>query len=161
MKLHELTRSKGLKTKARRKGRWNASKGNTAGRGYNGQKSRSGASISPAFEWGQTPLVQRMPKLRWFKRYFKLLDDYAVVNLGNLEKDERVQKEVTKALLIERGYAKKKDMVKVLWNGELTKKLHFDGIEKFSKSAEEKIIKAGGKISNTLKVESKKEEKDA
>lgn len=146
MKLHELVRSKGLKDKARRKGRWNGSKGNTSGRGNNGQKSRAWSSISPSFEWGQTPLVKRIPKLRGFKRYYKLLDNYAVVNVGDLEKDKRVEKEVSKENLQARGYAKAKDKVKILGNGDLEKKLVFKNIEKYSKSAIEKIEKAGGSV---------------
>jgi len=155
MKLHELVRSKWLKNKATRKGRWNASKGNTSGKWHKGQKARAGWSISPFFEGGQTPLVQRIPKSRGFKRYYKFVDNYAVVNLGNLEKDVRVEKEVTKDLLVSRGYAKKKDMIKVLWNGDLTKNLQFSNIEKYSKSAEEKITKAGWKITKLENTEEK------
>jgi len=146
MKLHELHQSKGIKAKARRKGRGNATKWNTCGRGNKGQKSRTWSSISSFFEWGQTPLVQRIPKLRWFKRYYKFIDDYAVINLGRLEADERISKEVNKAMLLDLWYRRAKDKVKILGNGDLTKKLNFVGIDKFSKSAEEKINKAWGTI---------------
>ncbi len=147
MKLHSLTKSTGFKDKARRIGRGNASKGNTSGKGNKGQKARSGGSISPFFEGGQTPLIQRMPKFKGFKRPIKLQEVYAVVNLADLEKNEKVVSEVTKEVLKTAGYIKKtSEMVKVLGNGELKKKLVFSGIEKFSKSALEKIEKAGGEV---------------
>ncbi|PID34877.1 MAG: 50S ribosomal protein L15 [candidate division SR1 bacterium] len=133
--------------KARRIGRGNASKGNTSGKGNKGQKARSGGSISPFFEGGQTPLVQRMPKSRGFKRPIKLQEVYAVVNLADLEKNENITSEVTKEVLQEAGYIKKtSENVKVLGNGTLTKKLVFSGIEKFSQSAMDKITKAGGEV---------------
>jgi len=161
MQLHELVRSKGLKTKARRKGRGNASKGNTSGRGNKGQGQRAGHSQKPFFEGGQTPLVQRIPKLRGFKRYYKLIDEYKVVNIGDLEKDERVTKEVNKELLTQRWYLKKPtESVKVLGTGELTKELSFENLEKYSKSAEAKIEKAGWKISLIVK-ESDKTKKES
>ncbi|HRX63598.1 MAG TPA: 50S ribosomal protein L15 [Candidatus Absconditabacterales bacterium] len=149
MKLFEIKKSTGLKKKANRIGRGNATKGNYSGKGLKGQKARSGYSAKPYFEGGQTSVVQRLPKMRGFKRYYKLVDNYYVVNLGNLEKDERVTKdmEITKFKLKELGYIKKeKNLVKILGNGKLTKKLSFKGIEKFSKTATEKIEKAGAKI---------------
>jgi len=146
MKLHELKKSKGLKDKARRKGRGDATKWNTCGKGNKWQKARTGWSIRPFFEWWQTPLVQRIPKLKGFKRYYKFVDDYAVVNLSCLEADTRITKEVTKENLLEFGYRKKWDKVKILGNGELEKKLTFESIDKFSRSAIEKIEKAGGTI---------------
>ena len=98
------------------------------------------------FEGGQTPLVQRIPQLKGFKRYYKFVDDYAVVNLARLEADDRITDVVNKDNLLEFGYRKAKDKVKILGNGELTKKLSFEGMDKFSKSAQEKIEKAGGTI---------------
>lgn len=148
MKLHELQRSKGFKEKTRRLGRGDATKGNYSGKGHKGQKARSGKSVRPFFEGGQTSIVQRMPKAKGFKRYYKLVDIYAVVNVGSLEKDARITTEVTKAALKAAGYIKKEsELVKILGNGELSKALIFTGIEKFTKSAIEKIEKAGGKIS--------------
>ena len=147
MKLHALQKSKGFKDKARRLGRWDASKGNYSGKGHKGQKARSGKSVRPFFEGGQTSIVQRMPKAKGFKRYYKLVDTYAVVNVSALEKDERITTEVTKVALKAAGYIKKEsEMVKILGNGELSKALIFTGIEKFTKSAVEKIEKAWGKI---------------
>ena len=88
-----------------------------------------------------------MPKAKGFKRFYKLVDAYAVVNVGTLEKDAKFTTEVTKSALKAAGYIKKEtELVKILGNGELTKSLTFTGIEKFTKSAVEKIQKAGGKM---------------
>ncbi|MDO4713139.1 MAG: 50S ribosomal protein L15 [bacterium] len=148
MKLHSLVRSKGLKDKLNRRGRGNASgRGNFSGRGCNGQKSRSGHSMKPFFEGGQTSVVQRMPKHRGFKRYYKLVDTIEVVNLAALEKDERITSMVNKELLVDLGYIRSNaDAVKVLGNGDFSKALSFEGIELFSNSAKAKIEKAGGSI---------------
>ena len=149
MKIHELQRSTWLKDKARRLGRWDATKGNTSGKGHKGQKARSGYSAKPFFEWGQTSIVQRLPKAKWFTRHDKLRDTYAVINLGNLEKDERIAKdmEITKFKLKELGYLKKEsELVKILWTGDFSKKLTFTELEKYSKTAITKIEKAGAKI---------------
>jgi len=149
MKIHELKRSTWLKTKARRLGRWNATKWNTSGKGHKWQKARSGYSSKPFFEGWQTSVVQRLPKMRWFKRHNKLINDYITINLGNLEKDERISKdmEITKFKLKELWYIKNESiLIKILWNGDFSKKLKFTGIEKFSKTAQEKIEKSGAKI---------------
>lgn len=149
MRAHEISKSAWLKKKANRLGRGNASKGNTSGRWHKWQKARSGFSAKATFEWGQTPLVQRMPKARWFKRYYKLVDNYVVINVADLNKNENVSDwlELSKFKLKELWYIKKEsDLVKILWNGELSKKIKFVWIEKFSKSAQEKIEKAGGNI---------------
>lgn len=148
MKLHQLEKSKWFKDKARRLGRWNASKGNYSGKWLNGQKSRSGKSVRPFFEWGQTPVVMRMPKAKGFKRCDKWIDAYTILNVSTIEQDSAFTSEVTKAVLVEAWYIKTEDeMVKILWNWDLTKALTFVWIEKFTKSAVEKIEKAGGKIS--------------
>ena len=148
MKLHQLEKSKWFKDKARRLGRWNASKGNYSGKWLKGQKARSGRAVRLFFEWGQTPVVMRMPKEKGFKRADKWIDKYVIINVSALEKDGAFTTEVTKANLKEAGYIKSiSDLVKILWNWELKKSLNFVGIEKFTKSAVEKIEKAGGKIS--------------
>src|SRR5438128_8170520 len=83
MKLHDLRPAEGSKTARTRVGRGIAAgRGKTAGRGTKGQKARSGGSIPPWFEGGQTPLHQRIPKLRGFRNPFKL--DYEIVNLGRI-----------------------------------------------------------------------------
>ena len=150
MKIFELTKSKGLIRKKKRIGRGNGSgKGNYSTKWHKGQKARSGFSMSPTFEWGQTSFVQRMPKSRGFKRHYKLVDIYSIVNLSSLEKDERITNdfEVTKFKLKELGYiSKESNLVKVLWLGDFTKSLTFDWMDKFSKTAQEKIEKSGWKI---------------
>lgn len=148
MRLHSLVRSKGLTDKLNRRGRGNSSgRGNTSGRGSNGQKSRSGHSMKPFFEGGQTSIVQRMPKHRGFKRYYKLVTPVQNVNLGALQKDERITDVVTKELLWELGYIRSAEVaVKVLGTGELEKVLSFEGIEQYSATAKSKIEKAGGSI---------------
>ena len=148
MKLHQLEKSKWFKDKARRLGRWNASKGNYSGKWLKGQKARSGKSVRPFFEWGQTPVVMRMPKAKGFKRADKWIDKYVIINVSTFEKDSAFTTEVNKVVLKEAGYIRSiSDLVKILGNGELNKSLNFTGIEKFTKSAVEKIEKAGGKIS--------------
>jgi len=148
MKLHSLVRSKGLTDKLNRRWRGNASgRGNFSGRGCNGQKSRSGHSMKPFFEWGQTSVVMRMPKHRGFKRYYKLVTPVQIVNLDALQKDEKVTDVVTKELLLQLGYIDTADVaVKVLWTWDLQKALSFEGIEHFSATAKTKIEKAGWSI---------------
>jgi len=148
MKLHQLEKSKWFKDKARRLGRWNASKGNYSGKWLKGQKARSGKSVRPFFEWWQTPVVMRMPKAKGFKRADKWIDKYVIINVAALEQDSAFTTEVNKTILKDAGYINSiSDLVKILGNGELKKALNFTGIEKFTKSAVEKIEKAGGKIS--------------
>lgn len=149
MGLYELKRSSGLKDKSNRLWRWNASKWNYSGKWHKWQKARSGVSISPFFEWWQTSIVQQMPKMKWFKRHYKLVDNYSVINLWNIQKDERVKNdmELNKFKLKELWYIKKEsDLVKVLWNWDFSKNLSFIGIDKFSKTAIEKIEKSWSKI---------------
>lgn len=142
MQLHDLKRSKGLKDKSTRKWRWNASKWNTSWRWNKWQGARAWYSRKPFFEWWQTPLVQRVPKMKWFKRHLKLVDIYTIINLRQLESDDRLIDKLNKDVLLELWYIKKKtELVKLLWNGDLSKKLNCSGIEKYSKSAIEKINK--------------------
>lgn len=150
MKLHDLKRSSWLTDKAKRRGRWNSSgRWNYSWKWMKWQKARTWYSRNPGFEWGQTSLVQRRPKHKWFKRYFKLLEEISVVNLWTLNKDERIKEKdcVNKKLLKEFGYIKKESAkVKILWNWDFSKVLDFDGIDLFSKTASDKIQKAGAKI---------------
>ncbi len=148
MKLHSLVRSKGLTDKLNRRWRGNASgRGNFSGRGCNGQKSRSGHSMKPFFEWGQTSVVMRMPKHRGFKRYYKLLTPVQAVNLDAIQKDEKITEVVSKEVLLQLGYIRSADVaVKILWTWDLQKALSFEGIEHFSATAKTKIEKAGWSI---------------
>lgn len=114
--------------------------GKTSGRGYNGQGSRSGVSKLSIFVGGMTPLVRRIPK-RGFHNRFGI--DVAVVNVGQLDKAFAAGEEVTLEALAAKNLAKGRfDELKILGNGELTKKLKISA-HQFSKSAEEKIKKAG------------------
>ena len=143
MKLHELERNAGSVHSKKRVGRGPGSGlGKTSGRGEKGQKARSGASINPVFEGGQTPLYRRIPKRGFKNALFRVR--YATVNVSELNvfDDNTV---VTPALLKEKRIINKElDGVKVLGNGELEKKLTIQA-NKFSKSALEKIEKAGSK----------------
>ncbi len=142
MKLHELSPNPGAVRDVKRVGRGHGSgNGKTAGKGHKGQKARSGGSIRPGFEGGQTALARRIPK-RGFNNIFAT--KYAVINVSDLEQFVEgtvVDTDVLKAA----GIIKKElDGVKVLGNGELTKNLTVKAA-KFSAAAKEKIEKAGGK----------------
>ena len=142
MKLHELKPSPGSSKNRKRLGRGTATgQGKTAGRGMNGQKSRSGGGVRPGFEGGQMPLYRRLPK-RGFTNIFGT--QFAEINVDVLNKFEDGA-EVTPEILKSEGILKKQlDGVKILGNGELAKKLTVKA-HKFSKSAVEKIEAAGGK----------------
>ena len=139
MKLHELKPAEGSRQLRNRVGRGTSSgNGKTAGRGQKGQKARS--KVRVGFEGVQMPLFRRMPK-RGFKNVNR--KDYAIVNLETLNKFEDGT-EVTPALLVETRVVKdEKDGIKVLGNGELTKKLTVKA-SKFSASAKAAIEAAGG-----------------
>ncbi len=143
MKLNELTASPEAKVR-KRVGRGTGSGlGKTAGRGENGQKSRSGASIPAWFQGGQTPLYRRVPKRGFNNAKFRT--EYATINLSDLNKYFNDGDVVTPELLKEKGIIKKQLCgVKVLGNGELEKKLTIRA-NRFSSSAVTKIESAGGK----------------
>lgn len=152
MLLHELWKSNWKTKKSKRRWRWDSSwRWNYSTRGQKWQWQRSGWTTRPWFEWGQTPLNIRLPKLKWFKRPANLVVSYTVVNLSRLEKNDLFANwtVVTKELLYQtRLLNKLDDNVKVLWNGDFSKKLDFKWIEKFSKTAIEKIQSAWGNITN-------------
>ena len=143
MKLHELQSAPEAKTR-KRVGRGPGSGlGKTSGRGENGQKSRSGASIPAWFQGGQTPLYRRVPK-RGFKNT-RFRTEYATINLSDLNKYFNDGDEVTPEVLKEKGIIKQQLCgIKVLGNGELEKKLTIKA-NRFSSSAITKIESAGGK----------------
>ena len=142
MKLHELRAVPGATKAPKRKGRGTATgQGKTAGRGMNGQKSRSGGGVRLGFEGGQMPLYRRIPK-RGFTNLFGT--EYTTLNVEDLNRFE-AGTIVTPELLKEAGMAKQvKDGIKILGNGNLDKALTVQA-QKFSKSAIEKIEAAGGK----------------
>jgi len=138
MKLHELSPAKGSKKARKRIGRGPGSgTGKTAGRGHKGQRSRAGFSRRAGFEGGQMPLVRRVPK-RGFTNIFRT--EYAVLNVSRLD---ALDGEVTPEALVERGWIKKGELVKVLGHGDLNKALTVKA-HKFSESARAKIEQAGG-----------------
>lgn len=142
MKLHELSKPLGSTKATKRKGRGTATgQGKTAGRGMNGQKSRSGGGVRLGFEGGQMPLYRRIPK-RGFTNVFK--KEWTILNVSDLDVYENGT-EITPELLVSDGKAKQVTAgIKILGNGEITKKLTVKA-HKFSKTAAEKIEAAGGK----------------
>ena len=143
MKLHELRPSEGAFKTSKRLGRGTGSGlGKTSGKGHKGQNARSGGGVRPGFEGGQLPLFRRLPKRGFSNAMFKV--EYATINVSDLEKFEDGAV-VTPELLKEMGILKKQLAgVKVLGNGELTKKITVKA-HKFSESAKEKIEAIGGK----------------
>ena len=143
MKLHELSPAAGSVKEGYRKGRGPGSgNGKTAGKGHKGQNARSGGGVRPGFEGGQLPLYRKLPK-RGFNNY-RFGKQYAVINVQSLNKfnDGDV---VDGATLIKLGMLNKLfDGVKVLGEGEITKKLTVKAAI-FSASAKEKIEAVGGK----------------
>lgn len=142
MKIHELSPAEGSVKDAKRIGRGHGSgNGKTAGKGHKGQKARSGHGMRPGFEGGQMPLQRRIPK-RGFNNIFAT--QYAFVNVSALEAFEDGSV-VDAAALQEKGLIKKAlDGVKVLGNGEITKKLTVKATA-YSAAAKAKIEAAGGK----------------
>ena len=142
MKLHELGPAAGSTTAPKRLGRGVGSGlGKTSGKGHKGAKARSGGGKRPGFEGDQMPLYRRVPK-KGFTNIFRT--EYATVNVGQLEAFDNGAV-VTAAMLKEAKIIRKTlDGVKVLGNGELTKKLTVEAA-KFTASAKEKIEALGGK----------------
>ena len=143
MKLHTITPAEGAIKNRKRVGRGPGSgTGKTAGRGENGQNSRSGGGVRVGFEGGQTPLFRRLPKRGFSNARFKKV--YVVINLDDLNKFDDGA-EVNPTILKEMGLVKKAtDGIKVLGNGTLKKKLNVKA-NKFSVSAKKQIEDLGGK----------------
>ncbi len=143
MKIHELSKSKGRKVAHKRLGRGSGSgQGTTAGRGMNGQNSRSGGGVRPGFEGGQMPLFRRLPHLGFNnKRFAKVWAEVNVSRLNAFEDGATVSPKE----LMDAGIVKKLgDGVKIMGFGTLNKNLTVQA-QKFTKSAIEKIEAAGGK----------------
>jgi large subunit ribosomal protein L15 len=142
--LNTLKPAKGSTHKKKRVGRGPGSGlGKTAGRGEKGQKSRSGYSAKIGFEGGQMPLHRRLPK-RGFTNIFK--KRWLEISLASLEQHFEADAEITPEILHDRGLIKKaKYDVVVLGNGEVSKPLRVSA-HRFTKSAREKIEKAGGAV---------------
>lgn len=143
MKLHELSPAEGSKKSVKRIGRGAGSgQGKTAGKGHKGQKARAGRGMRPGFEGGQMPLQRRIPK-RGFNNIFA--KEIAAVNVAALDKAFEDGATVDIEALINAGLIKKAlDGVKILGNGEISKKLTVK-VNAYSDSAKQKIEAAGGK----------------
>ena len=143
MKLHELSPAEGSTQEKFRKGRGPGSgNGKTAGKGHKGQNARSGGGVRPGFEGGQLPLYRKLPK-RGFNN-FRFAKKYSVINVQSLNKFNDGEVVDCAALLAMGVINNVFDGVKVLGEGELTKKLTVKAAV-FSASAKEKIEAAGGK----------------
>lgn len=143
MKLHELSPAAGSRKNATRVGRGHGSgHGKTAGKGHKGQKSRSGGKTRLGFEGGQMPLQRRLPKRGFVNIFGK---EFAIVNLSSLEKTFDDGAVIDIDSLLQLGLIKKPlDGVKVLANGDLTKKFTVK-VNAYSEAAKKKIEAAGGK----------------
>ena len=141
LKVHHLRPAPGSKKDKQRVGRGEGSKGKTAGRGTKGTKARYTVRIG--FEGGQMPLHMRTPKLRGFKNPFRV--EYQVVNLERLAELYPTGGDVTIESLVAKGAVRDNEKVKVLGNGDIAVKLTV-AVDKVSRSAEQKIVAAGGSI---------------
>lgn len=145
MNLNNIQPAKGSTHNSKRVGRGQGSgKGGTSTKGHKGQKSRSGYSQKIGFEGGQMPLQRRLPKFG-FKNVNR--KEYQGVNLDtiqNLIQTKNISGDITKEVLVENGLVSKNALVKILGRGELTSSVSITA-DKFTKSAEELISKAGGK----------------
>jgi len=142
LKLHHLRPADGSKKDRTRVGRGEGSKGKTSGRGTKGTKARY--QVRPGFEGGGVRLVMRTPKLRGFKNPAKVY--FQVVNVVDLEALYPKGGNVTVADLVAKGAVRKNEPVKVLGNGDISVKLTVS-VDKVSRSAAEKIVAAGGSVS--------------
>jgi len=152
MRLHTLKPNKGAKHRRKRLGIGESSgHGKTSGKGHKGQKARSGGSLRPSFEGGQMPLFRRLPKRGFNNADFKTV--YGIVNLDDLEKRFDAGTAVNEKLLRGAGLVRGKlDGIKLLGRGEVTKAFHVEA-DAVSASAKEKIEKAGGSVTLSVKPE--------
>jgi large subunit ribosomal protein L15 len=139
LKVHDLKPAPGANKKKVRKGRGEASKGKTSGRGTKGTRARN--TVRLGFEGGQMPLIRRVPKLKGFKNPNRV--EFQVVNLSLLGELYPEGGEVTAADLAEKGAVRGGRPVKILGTGELTVAVQVK-VHAFSGSAKEKIVAAGG-----------------
>jgi large subunit ribosomal protein L15 len=145
MKLHDIAPAPNSTKSQKRLGRGIGSGlGKTSGKGHKGQNARSGGGVRPGFEGGQMPLIRRLPRRGFNNKIFK--KEYNIINVGDLNvfEDKTV---VTAELLLEKNMINKVAPygLKVLGNGELTKALTVKA-NKFTDSATQKIVSAGGKV---------------
>lgn len=143
MKLHELSPAEGSATAAWRKGRGTGSgNGKTAGKGHKGQNARSGGGVRPGFEGGQFPIYRQHPK-RGFHNHFAV--NYAILNVKDLDRFVEGTVVDLDMLMAAKIIRNPKDGLKILGNGEVTKKLTVKA-NVFSATAKAKIEAAGGQV---------------
>lgn len=142
MRLHNLPKSGGFKSRKRIGRGEGGGRGKTSGRGHKGQRARSGSSLRPGFESGHIPLYRKLPK-RGFSN-FEFHTNYAIVNVGDLA---RIEGEIVdRESLIAAGLLRNSDkLIKILGEGEIAKKVSVSA-HKFSASAQAKIEAAGGSV---------------
>ncbi len=141
LKVHHLRPAPGAKTAKTRKGRGEASKGKTSGRGTKGTKARY--QVPARFEGGQMPLHMRLPKLKGFTSPNS--KEYQVVNVAAIEKLFPEGGDISVADLVTAGAVRKGELVKVLGLGDISVKVNVTA-DKFSGTARDKIIAAGGSV---------------
>ena len=141
LKLHDLRPAPGSKTPRTRVGRGDGSKGKTAGRGTKGTKARK--QVPATFEGGQMPIHMRLPKLKGFRNRFRT--EYEIVNVGDINRLFPQGGSIGVDDLVAKGAVRRSSLVKVLGDGKLTVKVDLSA-HKFSGSAREKIIAAGGSV---------------
>ncbi|MBC6458544.1 50S ribosomal protein L15 [Actinomadura sp. HBU206391] len=139
LKVHHLRPAPGANRSKTRKGRGEASKGKTAGRGTKGTKARG--TVPAGFEGGQMPLIRRIPKLKGFKNPFRV--EYQVVNLSRLAELYPEGGEATAEDLADKGAVRRGRPVKILGSGDISVAVQVK-VHAFSASAKEKIVAAGG-----------------
>lgn len=148
MQLHDLYPFPEERKQRRRVGRGTGSGlGGTSGRGHKGQNARSGGGVRPGFEGGQMPLQRRLPKHGFKNALFKTV--YQAVDLDSLQAAFPGKEEISLEAIYARGLAHRKELVKILGRGEVTIPLQVEA-HRFSRSAAEKIIAAGGKVTELL-----------
>lgn len=145
MQINDLRPARGSNVSRKRLGRGTGSGlGTTAGKGTKGQNARKSGQVRKGFEGGQMPLLRRIPKRGFNNTQFATV--YEIVNLGDVNDRFEAGETVNLATLKERGLVKgNKDGIKILGGGDITKKLNFEA-DKVSKSAADKIAKAGGGV---------------
>lgn len=148
MQLHNLYPFPEERKTRRRVGRGPGSGlGGTSGRGHKGQNARSGGGVRPGFEGGQMPLQRRLPKHGFKNALFKII--YNVVNLDSLLQAFPEKNDISLEDIYNRGIAHRKEMVKILSDGTITRAITVEA-HRFSKKAAEKITAAGGTVKEIL-----------
>lgn len=148
MQLHDLYPFPEERKQRRRVGRGQGSGlGGTSGRGHKGQNARSGGGVRPGFEGGQMPLQRRLPKHGFKNALFKIR--YDVVNLDTLAEAFAGKTDIRLEDIYDRGLARAGSLVKVLSRGDIAKPMKIEA-HRFSRAAAEKILKAGGTVSELL-----------